>query len=245
MDDELTRIFRYATEFYLNRLGLIVIFSIPFLLAIAILALVSAPTYQAVGAVFLRVGSIPELSALQIAVIAIGYAVAVFLIADTVVNINIVVRSKRTLTTIKHEVVQAMGTYATRIFYIYTLALLLSLIVQLVIYENPLQSWIYPLFTLVLSWLLFFVAPAVVIDNSSTPGAIRRSVAMALRNPHLLILWSFLALFVISVVKVLADALFSSPFSNYFVLLTNSLLVLPYLTVLQTQMYMEKYPLAK
>lgn len=245
MDDELSRIFRYATEFYLNRLGLIVVFSIPFLLAIAILALVSAPTYQAIGAVFLRIGSIPELSPLQIAIIAIGYAVAVFLIADTVVNINIVVRSKRTLTTIKHEVVQAMGTYATRIFYIYTLALLLTLIVQLVVYENPLQSWIYPLFSLALSWLLFFVAPAVVIDNSSTPGAIRRSVAMAVRNPHLLILWSFLALFVISVVKLLADALFSSPFSNYFVLLTNSLLVLPYLTVLQTQMYMEKYPLAR
>ena len=245
MDDEITRIFRYATEFYLNRLGLIVVFSVPFLLAIAILWLVSAPTYQAVGAVFLRIGSIPELSALQMAVIAIGYAVAVFLIADTVVNINIVVRSKRTLTTIGHDVVSAIGTYATRIFYIYTLALLLSLIMQLVIYENPLQQLLYPLFSLVLSWLLFFVAPAVVIDNSSTPGAIRRSVSMALRNPHLLILWSFLALFVISIVKIAADAVFSSPFSSYFTLLVNSLLILPYLIVLQTQMYMEKYPLAR
>ncbi len=68
---------------------------------------------------------------------------------------------------------------------------------------------------------------------------------MAMRNPHLFILWSFLALFVISVVKIVSDFLFSSPYSNYFVLLTNSLLILPYLIVLQTQMYMEKYPLAK
>jgi hypothetical protein len=245
MDGELPRIFRYANEFYLRRLGLIVVFSIPFVLAIIILALVSAPTYQAVGAVFLRIGSIPELSWLQVAVIALGYAVAVFLIADTVVNINIVVRSKRTLTSIRHEVLSAVGSYATRIFYIYTLALLLSLVFQLLIYENPLQPLLYPLFTLALSWLLFFVAPAVVIDNSSTPGAIRRSVGMALRNPHLVVLWSFLALFTISVLKLAADAVFSSPYSNYFVLLANSLLLLPYLIVLQTQMYMEKYPLAR
>ncbi len=245
MDDEISRIFRYANEFYLGRLGLIVAFSIPFLFAIVILAIVSAPTYQAIGAVFLRIGSIPELSPLQIAVIAIGYALAVFVIADTVVNINIVVRSKRTLTAIRQEVVSAIGSYATRIFYIYTLALLLGLIVQLLFYDNPFQSWIYPIFTLALSFLLFFVAPAVVIDNSDTPKAIRRSVSMAMRNPHLFILWSFLALFVISVVKIVADFLFSSPYSNYFVLLTNSLLILPYLTVLQTQMYMEKYPLAK
>ncbi len=245
MDDEISRIFKYANEFYLARLVLIVIFSIPFLVAIAILALVSAPTYQAIGAVFLRIGSIPELSLGQIAAIAIGYALAMFLIADTVVNINIIVRSKRTLTAIRTEVVSAIGSYAARIFYIYTLALLLSLIVQLLIYDNPLQSWIYPIFSLVLSFLLFFVAPAVVIDNSDTPSAIRRSVWMASRNPHLFVLWSCLALFVISVVKIVSDLLFSSPYSSYFVLLTNSLLILPYLIVLQTQMYMEKYPLAK
>src|SRR4030095_12825841 len=166
MEDEFSRTFRYATQFYLKRLGLIVIFSIPFILSVLILALLPAPTYQAIGAVYLRLGSLPELSLLDVILTAVAYALSVFIVADTIVNINIVVRSKRTLTSIRHEIMQAMGTYATRIFYIYTMMLLLLFIAQLLTFDNPYQSLIYPLFAFVLSSLLFFVPPAVVIDNS-------------------------------------------------------------------------------
>jgi len=200
---------------------------------------------MALGGVFLRTGSLPEFDLPGIVITAIAYALSVFVIADTIVNINIIVRSKRTLTSIRHEVVSAMGTYATRIFYISTMALLLMFIAQLLTYDNPFQSWLYPIFVLVLSGLLFFVPPAVVIDNSDTPSAIRRSVEMALRNPHYVLLWILVALISLSIVKVAADAMLSTPYSSYFVLLVNCLVLLPFLTVLQTQMYMEKYPLAR
>jgi len=245
MEDELSRAFRYAFEFYFKRLGIIVVFSIPFIPAFLIPVLVPAPTYLAIGGVFVRTGSIPELSLLDIIFTALAYGIAVFLIADTLVNINIVVRSKRTLTSIGHEVAQALGTYAMRIFYIYTMVLLLLFIAQLVTYDNPFQSWLYPIFTLLLTGLLFFVPPAVVIDNSDTPSAIRRSVAMAVHNPHFVLLWVVIALAGVSVAKLLGDLIFSNPFSGYFVLLVNSLILLPFLTLLQTQMYMEKYPLAR
>ena len=245
MEDEFSRTFRYAWDFYRKRLGLIVIFSIPFILAFLIPVLVPAPTYVSLGAVFLRTGSIPELSVLDLVITAVAYALAVFVISDTIVNINIIVRSKRTLTTIKHEVVQAVGSYAMRIFYIYTMLLLLLFIAQLLTYDNPLQSWLFPGASLILSLLLFFVPPAVVIDNSDTPTAIRRSVSMVLRNPHFPLLWTFLSLLLLSLMKLLADLVFQSPYSGYFVLLVNSLLVMPFMTVLQTQMYMEKYPLAR
>jgi len=245
MEDDLSRTFRYASDFYLKRLNLILVFSIPFILAFLIPILVPAPTYTAIGGVFLRTGSLPELSVLDIVITAVAYALAVFIISDTIVNINIVIRSKRTLTSIRHEVLSAMGTYGARIFYIYTMALLLFFIAQLLTYDNPLQPWLYSLFALVISALLFFVPPAVVIDNSDTPTAIRRSVAMAIRNPHLVLLWILVSLFSLSALKLIADLLFASPFSGYFVLLINSLLLLPFLTVLQTQMYMERYPLAR
>lgn len=245
MEDEFSRVFKYATDFYFKRLGLVILFSIPFIFAFLIPFLVAAPTYLALGGVFLRTGSSPELSLSDILITAVAYAIAVFLIADTIVNVNIVVRSKRTLTDIRHDVLGAIGTHATRIFYIYTLMLLVLFIVQLVTYDNPLQSWIYPIVLLVLSYLLFFVPPAVVIDNSDTPTAIKRSAEMALRKPRLFVMWILISFFTLSLVKVVADFIFSTPFSAYFVLLTNSLLLLPFLTVLQTQMYMEKYPLAR
>ncbi|VVC02581.1 Uncharacterised protein [Candidatus Bilamarchaeum dharawalense] len=245
MHDKLSRSFTYAWEFYLKRLGIIVTFSVPFILAFLIPTLVPAPTYLALGGVFLRTGSLPDLTMMDMVITALAYAMSVFIIADTIVNINIVVRSKRTLTTIKHEVIHAVGTYATRIFYIYTMALLLMFIFQLLTYDHPIQTWFYPFLSFVLSFLLFFVPPAVVIDNSDTPTAIKRSITMAIKNPHFVLVWAITSLVLVSIVKLVADLLFASPFSSYFVLLINCLLILPFLTILQTQIYMEKYPLAR
>lgn len=244
-EDDISRTFKYATDFYLGRLGLILVFSVPFILAFLIPAFVPAPTYMAIGGIFLRTGSIPELSLTDIAITVIAYALAMFVIADTIVNINIVVRSKRTLTAITSEVFSAFSTYALRIFFIYTFILVVLFIVQILAYENTLESWLYPIAGFVLSFLLFFVPPAVVIDNSNIPQAVRISVEMALKNAHFVIIWAVVCLLALSILDVVADAIFSSPFSAYFVLLANSLIVLPFLTVLQTQMYMEKYPLAK
>lgn len=245
MEDDFSRVFRYAVDFYLKRLGLIVLFSIPFVFAFLIPVLVAAPTYLALGAVFLRTGSIPDLSITDIIITAIAYAVAVFLIADSIVNVNIIVRSKRTVTEITRDIAGAMGTHATRIFYIYTLLLLVLFIVQLLLYDNPLQSWLYPLFLLAVSYLFFFVPQAVVIDNSDTSTAMGRSAQMALKKPMFFIMWTLIAFLSLSLVKVVADFIFSGVFAGYFVLLVNSLIVLPFLIVLQTQMYMEKYPLAR
>lgn len=245
MDEELSRVFKYATDFYLKKQKLIIIFSIPFIIASLLLFLVAAPTYIALGSVFLRTGSIPELSLLDLVLTGAAYVLAVFIISDTIVNVNIVVRSKRTLTSIKSEVIAALEKYATRIFYIYTLMLLLLFIIQLLLYDNPFQPVFFPLFAFALSSLLFFVPPAVVIDNSDTPTAIRRSVQMVLKNPTQVLVWSLVGLISLSFVELIAQLIFPSPFSGYFVLLVNSLIVLPYLILLQTQMYMEKYPLAR
>ena len=242
---ELSRAISYSFDFYAKRLGIIVLFSIPFLLAFAILSLVSAPTYTALGGLFSRTGSIPDLSLLDIVIIAVAYIASFFIIADAVTNVNLIIRSQRTLTITSKEVVAAAGRYAIRIFYIYTLMLLIILIAQLLLYGNALSSWLFPLFVLVLSSLLFFIAPAVVIDEEDSAGAIRKSVAMALRKPVFILSWAIIGLIALSVPKVVFDLLLPHWAAVYLVFLVNALLVLPFLLVLQTQMYMEKYPLAK
>lgn len=244
MDDEFFRAFEYAKDFYFKRLGLILAFSVPFIFAFLIPVFVSPPTFPALGGIFLRTGSIPELSIFDIIITAVAYGIALFLLSDTIVNINLIVRSRRTLTIIKKEILSAIGTYAMRIFYISTLMVLLQFVFQILTYGIPFQSVIYPLLTLVVSLALFFVAPAVVIDNYSTPHAIRRSIEMVLKKPFSVGLWTLFALLIISVVTVIGSIL-PSPFSWYFVLFINSLFVLPFLVVLQTQIYMEKYPLAR
>ena len=245
MEKDLSRVFNYSLEFYLKRLNLIVLFSLPFIVAFLIPVFVAAPNYLALGAVFLRTGSISDLSILDVVITALAYAVSLFLIADTIVNVNIIVRSKRTLTQIESEIFSSIRTQGMRIFYIYTLMLLLFFIFQLLTYENPFQSWLYPLITFIISFLLFFVPSAVVIDNADTPTSMKLSAQAALNKPHFVFMWIFIALIALIVPKLIGDLLFQGYLSEYFVLLINSLITLPFLIVLQTQMYMEKYPLAR
>ena len=72
-EGDISRTFKYATEFYLNRLGLIVIFSCLSYVAFLIPVLVPAPTYLALGGVFLRTGSLPEFSILDIIITVIAH----------------------------------------------------------------------------------------------------------------------------------------------------------------------------
>lgn len=245
MMDELSRVFNYAVKFYLSRVKLVVLFSIPFLVSILLLSIVAAPTYTALGGVFLRTGSVPDLSALDVLLTVIAYLVSVYIIADSIVNINLITLSKRTLSDVKSEIVGAMGSYALRIFYVFTIMILLFFLVQLLTYDSVHRSLLYPLFVFLVSFFTFFVPPAVVVDHSNTAEALSRSVSMALKKPVFIIIWGLLGFVAFAIVELFATALFSAPFSSYFVILINSLFVLPFLIILQTQMYMEKYPLAR
>ena len=245
MDTEFLRALSNAWSFYCNRLNLILVFSIPFIIAYLLLLLVAAPTFVTLGATMLRTVSIPDLSYFDIGIAVLAYLFSFYIIAASIVNVNLVVRSKRTLTQIKDEVITAMGSYAVTIFYVYTIMLILTYIINLLTYESGLRTLLYPLATFLLSFLLFFVPPAVVIDHEDSVGAIKKSVRMALRRPHFVILWSVLGLIVLMILKVLADLLLPGSFAGSAVLLLNSLFVLPFLIIFQTQLYMEKYPLAR
>ena len=245
MSGEFRRAFGYALDFYLKRVALVALFSIPFIIAILIANLVAAPTYLAAGALFLRTGSIPELSILDIVITVVAYALIMFIVSDTVVNLNILVRSRRTMTETTTEMILAMKTHAIRIFYILTIGLLVMLVVQLLLYDNQLGTWIYPVVTLVLWFFLSFSMPAVVIDNASTANAIEYSVRFALNRPLMVIKWMLILFVLLGVTMIFSYYTLSSPFWQNLVLLLNSIVFLPFLLILQTQLYMEKYPLAR
>lgn len=242
--EDVLRSLHYAKNFYFERLGILVIFSIPFILAFVVLALVPAPTYLSIGAVFLRTGSLPDLSILDIILTVLAYGISFYIIADTLVNVNLIIRSKRTHTNIKSEIMKAAGSYALRVFYIYTIFLLASFVVGILLNQTSFGNWLLPIFNLALSFVTFFVTPAVVIDNLNTPQAIKKSFEMSIRKPHMIAVWTILGFVALSILKLVFG--FVLPvYSEILVLVINSLLILPFLTTLQTQMYMEKYPLAK
>ncbi|MBI5223158.1 hypothetical protein HY990_01920 [Candidatus Micrarchaeota archaeon] len=241
---DLRRVFEYSTQDYLEKYKLIQLFSIPFVIAFFIPILAAAPTYLAFGGIFLRTGSLPDLSGFDIGITILGYAISVFLISDTIVNLNIITKSKRTMTNIKSEIMNALATYGLRIFAINTAVVIILFILQILTYELPGTQIIYPLISLAVAYILFFIAPAIVIDDSGIMEGLVKSATMAIKKPIYIGVWILLAFVLFSIVKLIGDFVLGS-FSGYFVLLVNALLVLPFLTVLQTHMYMEKYPLAR
>ncbi len=245
MSGEYRRIVRYALDFYLNRVALVALFSIPFLIAVLIANLVAADTFLAAGGLFLSTAMIPDLSALDIVLTIIAYAVIMFIISDTIVNLNILVRSRRTLNETTTEMILAMKTHAMRILYILTLAVLVMFVMQLLTYDHPLRTWLYPISMLVFFFFISFSMPAVVIDNASTSNALEYSIRFALRKPLLVIKWMLTLVVLLGGAMVFSYYTLSSPFWEYLVLLLNSLVFLPFMLILQTQMYMEKYPLAR
>lgn len=243
--EEIRRVFGYSLDFYLKKVLLIALFSVPFFLAFLVPLLIPAPTYLAAGSLFVRTGSLPEFSIFDLIVTGIAYIFAMFIISDTIVNINILIRSRRTLTETTQEMFSAISNHAMKIFYILTVVLLLHFIVQLLTYDMPIQPVIYPLFSFVISYFLFFVPPAIVIDNSTVYEAIQRSIYLAVKKPKLIISWLLVGSFLLIFSKLIGDLLFAGIWSQFLVLLLNAIVFLPFLIILQTQMYMEKYPLAR
>ncbi|MEK6982822.1 MAG: hypothetical protein AABX38_07850 [Candidatus Micrarchaeota archaeon] len=241
---ELDRIFEYTNQFYNANKNMLVLFSIPFILASLIPLLVSAPTYITLGGTYIRTGSFPDFSVLDVLFTVVAYAVSVFLIADTIVNINLIVKSKRTMLKTPYDILKkGASEYVLRIFLVLTLLVLLTAALQLLTYDLSIQKFVYPLLTFLVYFFTFFFAQAVIIDDSDTASAIYRSISLATKKWYLVLLWTFIGLVGLSITKFLGDLLFGG-FSEFFVLLVNSLVILPYLIVLQVQIYMEKYPLS-
>lgn len=244
MESRLSKILEYTIADFVKKFNMIEVFAIPMIFAFLIPVFVAAPSYLAIGGIFLRTGSIPDLSILDILLSVIGCAVSLFLISASVVNINLTIKSKRTQNTIKDEVIMAMQTYALRIFVIYTIILILSFALQVLTYESNIQKIIYPFAMFLISLVTFYVAPAIVIDDSGIFDAIEKSMKIAFQAPLMVLAWVAIGFVALAIIKVVCDLVFGS-FSGYVVLLINSLLVLPFLILLQTHMYMEKYPLAR
>ncbi len=224
----------------------IIFFSIPFLLAFFIPMLSPMPTYVAVGGSFLRTGSIPEMNQFELGLVIFASALSLFFISLAMVSINIIIKHNRTLTKIPKEVIEGIENYVFVLFWVLVTAELFYFVVYLLSYEYGVQEIVGPLVSLIVSLCLFYTPAAIVIDDLRPFRAIQASLRHIYRKPTLFLLWIAIAL----VALVALDAVFimlkgSLPFARYILLIVNSLVLMPFLIVLQTQAYLTKYAILK
>ena len=235
-------ILSYAFKAYRENIRLISFFSIPALVALLIPLLVNTPVFAALGGTFLRTGSIPDMTATQLGIVIAVVLASLYLVSFAIVNINLVIKSQRSGTSIKNEVIKKGITgYTFNVFLLFLLGTVALLIVQLVTFETGAQGWLAPLLSLIV-WLPVFYAPAaLVIDEMRPFRAAEKSFRMVFSKFPYFLLWMGIAFVLLSALDLVFLSALPHKIGSLAVLVLNSMVLMPFLIVLQTEIYLSKY----
>ena len=234
-------ILSYAFKAYRENIKLISFFSIPALIAFLIPLLVNTPVFSAMGGTFLRTGSIPDMTPAELGIVIVALLACLYLVSFAIVNINIVIKSQRTGTSIKNEVMKGITGYTLNVFMLFLLGTIALLIVQLLTFEMGTQGWLAPALSFIV-WLPLFYAPAaLVIDEMRPFRAAEKSFKMVFSKLPYFLLWLAISFVLLSALDLLFLNVLPHKVGSLAVLVINSLVLMPFLIVLQTQIYMSKY----
>ena len=234
-------ILSYSFKAYRENVRLISFFSIPALFALLIPLLLNTPVFAALGGTFLRTGSIPDMTAADLGIVIAVLLVSMYLVSFAIVNINLVIKSQRSGTSIKKEVLRGITGYTFNVFLLFLLGTVALLIVQLLTFETGAQGWLAPLISLIV-WLPLFYAPAaLVIDEMRPFRAAEKSFKMVFSKFPYFLLWLAISFVLLSVLDFIFLGALPHKIGSLAVLVLNSMVLMPFLIVLQTEIYLSKY----
>jgi len=234
-------ILSYSFKAYRENIKLISFFSLPALIALLIPLLVNTPAFAALGGSFIRTGSIPDMTAAELGIVIVALLASLYLISFAIVNINLVIKSQRSGTSIKNEVIKGITGYTLNVFLLFLLGTIALLIIQLLTFELGAQAWLAPLLSL-LAWLPLVYAPAaLVIDDMRPWRAAEKSFKMVFSKFPYFLLWLAISFVLLTLLDVIFLNALPHKLGSLAVLILNSLVLMPFLIVLQTQIYLSKY----
>ncbi len=233
-------LFDHTWSAYTKHFLIIFTLALPGLVALLMPAAIGAPAYRTLGGIYLRTASIPDLTGSDYAAILAGVLISLFLMSFAMVNINLVIKSERTLTNIGKEVMRHLTTTTLSVFWVSLVGIILLFIVQLLTSEWGVQKWLSPLLSGIVGMVLFIVPTAMVMDDLRPWRAVQKSVETTLHKWPLVLLWLVMALVCVSVIDGIALML-PAPYGSYIVLVLNSTILLPYFVVMLGQIYISKY----
>ena len=233
----------HAVDAYSRNLKLISAFSIPFLIAFPLSFLL--PNFVAMSATFLRVGSVKlDLSAVDVFVIVAALLASLIFFSFAVAAINVVIRSQRTLNRLTSRDMEAIEKATVNLFFILLTAFAAIIAFNLLVFENNIDTIWGVLFSLIVSAMVLFAPQAVVIEDASLSTAVAKSVSLIQRKFGFFVLFVvFAALLFLLNTWIFLELSKGLWFARFVSLVVQSLLILPFLEVLKTQIYLSKYAL--
>jgi hypothetical protein len=235
-----------ALETYGANLKLVLLFSIPFVIAFLIPLIAPLPTYISAGAIFLRSASIfYNLSISGIAVIIASLFFSLLFLSFAFVAISLIVKARRTYMRVPSKALKEIEKHISRVFILllaYTLVLLAANMIGYYLGFQALLTDITGFFGML---LIFYAPSAIVVGEKRVITAVSDSIRLMAEKPQYFVQWLFLSLLIISAVDLAIIFVAGTPWSMYLVLIVNSLLIAPYFVIFTAEAYMRKFPILR
>ncbi len=233
-------------ETYKEHISLVLLFSIPFIIAFAIPALAPLPTYISAGAIFLRSASIfVNLSVTSLAVIVLGIVLSLLFISFAFVAISLIVKAEKTHVKTPGKVMRGIEGYTAKVFTVLLAYMIVLAVTNIVGYYLGVSDMLTAVVGFFGFALIFYAPSAIVVDDKRIWRAVKDSAKLMAGAPQYFMLWLTLITVTVSVLDFVLIALSGTLFSQYILLVVNSLFVLPYFIIFQAEAYMRKFPMLR
>ena len=231
-------------ETFAENIRLVLIFSIPFIIAFIIPLLAPLPTYVSMGGIFLRSASIfTNLDFYSIAVILLAFFFSLLFISFAFVAISLIVKSRKTRLKIGQRALRSIEKYTGRVFILFIIYAIIITIANIIGYYLGIETFLTGIVGF-LGFIPFFYAPsAVVVDEQKILRSMKNSIKLVANSPQYFILWFLLITISISIVSLVFMPL--GIISEYIVLIVSSLIILPYFVIFQAEAYMKRFAILK
>jgi hypothetical protein len=241
-----TNVLAYTARAYASNLRIILFFSLSLIIAFLIPLLAFFPTYNDMGAIFVRTASeLLNLNAFTFSVIVLSVFFSLVFLSFAIVAINIIVKHGRTHVRIRKEVLEGLEKYTSRVFAVLLLFTLLLSIFNLAVYLLGLPAYVYYIITLLIIPFFFYAPSSIVIDDLRITRAMQMGTKFFFKRFDYFLLWLFIAIVALTFFDAIFLALSHTLISSYAMLIFNAVFIVPFLVLLQSEMYMKRFAMLK
>jgi hypothetical protein len=237
---------QYSANVYINHLPMILVFSLSFIIAFLIPIFASFPTYNDIGGIFLRLSSIfLNLTPFTTSVIVFSTLLSLLFLSFAIVAINVIVKHSRTHTKIGKEVREGLEKYTARVFIVLLLYTAIVAFFELLCFVYGITQLISAVISIVIIPFFFYAPASIVIDENGLLRSMKQSLSFFFKRFDNVVVWFVTAFVLLSIFDVLFIAIGGDVLSRYLILGFNAIFIMPFLVVLQSQSYIERFGLLK
>jgi hypothetical protein len=242
----MSNILLYSIGTYAKNIKLILLFSLAFVLAFLIPIFAAFPTYNDLGAILLRTSSVfLNLNLLNTAVIVIAVFFSLLFLSFAIVAINVICKHSRTHTRIRREVIEGLEAYTSKVFVVLLLETLMLLLVSTLLYGTGYSAIAAAVVGLVVAPVFFYAPSSIVIDDNRVVHAMRSSARFFFGKFGYFVLWVAVAAVLLTGFDFLFISAGGTLISRYAMLVFSSIFILPFLVVLQSESYINRFKMLK